>query len=99
MTLRPRRRSRQSPEGTGPAGALRERRPVMLVANFGFLAIGLAGAKLFSLITLVPRTFLWPSVFVLSTVGAYAYRQTMFDRTGHERAGRGRQARYWRHSA
>ncbi|HLT01629.1 MAG TPA: tripartite tricarboxylate transporter permease [Geminicoccaceae bacterium] len=51
----------------------------MLIANFGFLAIGLAGAKLFSLITLVPRTFLWPSVFVLSTVGSYAYRQTMFD--------------------
>ena len=27
----------------------------------------------------MPRTFLWPSVFVLSTVGAYAYRQTTFD--------------------
>jgi putative tricarboxylic transport membrane protein len=51
----------------------------MLLANFMFLAIGLPGAKLFALITLIPRTFLWPSVFVLSMVGAYAYRQTMFD--------------------
>lgn len=51
----------------------------MLLANFMFLAIGLGGAKLFAMITLVPRTFLWPSVFVLSMVGAYAYRQTMFD--------------------
>jgi putative tricarboxylic transport membrane protein len=51
----------------------------MLIANFGFLAIGLAGAKIFSLITLIPRTFLWPSVFIFSTIGAYAYQQTMFD--------------------
>jgi putative tricarboxylic transport membrane protein len=51
----------------------------MLIANFMFLAVGLGGAKLFAMITLVPRTFLWPSVFVLSTVGAYAYRQTTFD--------------------
>ena len=51
----------------------------MLVANFMFLAVGLAGAKLFSMITLIPRTFLWPSVFVFSTVGAYAYQQTMVD--------------------
>jgi putative tricarboxylic transport membrane protein len=51
----------------------------MLIANFMFLGIGLAGAKLFSLITLIPRTFLWPSVFIFSTIGAYAYQQTMFD--------------------
>ncbi len=51
----------------------------MLVANFLFLGIGLAGAKIFSRITLIPRTFLWPSVFVFSMVGAYAYAQTPFD--------------------
>ena len=51
----------------------------MLIANFMFLAVGLAGAKLFSMITLIPRTFLWPSVFVFSAVGSYAYNQSMFD--------------------
>ena len=40
---------------------------------------GVPGAKLFAMITLIPRAFLWPSVFVLSMVGAYAYQQTMFD--------------------
>jgi len=51
----------------------------MFIANLAFLFIGLAGAKLFSMITLIPRTFLWPSVFCFSVVGAYAYDQQMFD--------------------
>jgi putative tricarboxylic transport membrane protein len=51
----------------------------MFIANFGFLFIGLAGARLFSMITLIPRTFLWPSVFCFAVVGAYAYNQQMFD--------------------
>jgi len=51
----------------------------MLIANFAFLFIGLAGAKVFSMITLIPRTFLWPAVFCFSIVGAYAYQQQMFD--------------------
>ncbi|ETX13303.1 membrane protein [Roseivivax halodurans JCM 10272] len=51
----------------------------MFVANLLFLFIGLAGAKLFSMITLVPRTFLWPSVFCFAIVGSYAYQQQMFD--------------------
>ena len=51
----------------------------MLIANFMFLGIGLAGAKFFSRITLIPRTFLWPSVFIFSTVGAYSFSQSMFD--------------------
>jgi len=50
----------------------------MFIANIAFLFVGLAGAKLFSMITLIPRTFLWPSVFIFSIVGAYAYEQTMF---------------------
>lgn len=51
----------------------------MFIANIGFLVVGLAGVKVFSLITLVPRTFLWPSVFILALIGAYAYRQTPLD--------------------
>ncbi len=51
----------------------------MLIANFMFLGIGLVGAKFFSRITLIPRTFLWPSVFIFSTVGAYSFSQSMFD--------------------
>ncbi len=51
----------------------------MFIANFAFLFIGLAGAKVFSMITLIPRTLLWPSVFCFSVVGAYAYQQQMFD--------------------
>ena len=51
----------------------------MLLANVFFLFVGLAGVKLFSLITLVPRTFLWPTVFILAVIGAYSYRQIPLD--------------------
>ncbi|MYZ50148.1 C4-dicarboxylate ABC transporter permease [Rhizobiales bacterium L72] len=51
----------------------------MLLANVMFLVVGLAGVKLFSLITLIPRTFLWPAVFVFALIGAYAYRQNPLD--------------------
>jgi len=51
----------------------------MLVANFMFLVLGLAGAKLFSRITLIPREILWPSVFVFSMIGAYSFSSSIFD--------------------
>ncbi len=51
----------------------------MLLANFMFLVIGLVGAKVFSRITLVPRTILWPLVFVFSLVGSYSYGASVFD--------------------
>jgi len=51
----------------------------MLIANLMFFAIGLGGAKLFSRITLIPRTLLWPSVFVFSMVGAYSFSSAVFD--------------------
>ena len=51
----------------------------MLLANFMFLGIGLAGAKLFSRITLIPRTILWPAVFVFSMIGAYSFSSAIFD--------------------
>ena len=44
-----------------------------------FLAIGLAGAKLFSRVTLIPRTILWPAVFVFSLIGSYAVGTSLFD--------------------
>jgi putative tricarboxylic transport membrane protein len=51
----------------------------MLFANIMFLAIGLLGAKLFSRVTLIPRTLLWPSVFVFSVIGAYSTGASLFD--------------------
>ncbi len=51
----------------------------MLIANFMFLGIGLAGAKVFSRITLIPRALLWPAVFVFAMVGSYANGASMFD--------------------
>jgi putative tricarboxylic transport membrane protein len=51
----------------------------MLVANLMFFAIGLGGAKVFSRITLIPRTLLWPAVFVFSMVGAYSAASSLAD--------------------
>jgi len=49
----------------------------MLLANLLYLALGLGLAKLFARITLIPPQFLWPVVFVLSVIGAYAPNQAM----------------------
>ena len=51
----------------------------MLFANFMFLGIGLAGAKVFSRITLIPKQLFWPSVFVFSMIGAYSFAASIFD--------------------
>ncbi len=51
----------------------------MLIANVVFLGFGLLGARLFSRISMVPRTFLWPTVFALCVVGAYGVNQTITD--------------------
>ena len=51
----------------------------MLIANILFLFIGLLGAKVFARISLVPRTFLWPTVFALCFVGAYGLNQSIVD--------------------
>ncbi len=51
----------------------------MILANLTFLAVGLAGAKLFSQVTLIPRTILWPSVFILAMIGSYAAASSFFD--------------------
>jgi len=51
----------------------------MLVANLLYLVLGLGAAKLFARITLIPDAFLWPAVFILSVIGAYAPNQSMED--------------------
>ena len=51
----------------------------MLGANICFLFYGLVGAKLFSRITLIPTTILWPCVICLACLGAYSLQQSMFD--------------------
>ena len=51
----------------------------MLVANLLYLVLGLGAAKIFARIALIPEAFLWPAVFILSVVGAYAPNQSMED--------------------
>jgi putative tricarboxylic transport membrane protein len=51
----------------------------MLLANFMFLGIGLAGAKLFSRVTLIPKNILWPAVFVFAVIGSFAFASSVFD--------------------
>ena len=51
----------------------------MMLVNLLFLVVGLTGAKIFARITLIPTQVLWPCVFMVSIVGAYALDQSMFD--------------------
>jgi putative tricarboxylic transport membrane protein len=51
----------------------------MLAANLIYLVLGLYMAKTFARISLIPPSFLWPSVFVLCVIGAYAPSQTVVD--------------------
>lgn len=51
----------------------------MLIANIAFALFGFMGAKVFARITLIPLQYLWPSVFVLACIGAYALEQAMLD--------------------
>ncbi len=51
----------------------------MLVANIIFLGMGLYAAKLFARISLVPTAILWPIVFALSVIGAYALSASLLD--------------------
>ena len=51
----------------------------MLIANFGFLVIGLVGAKFFSLVAFIPKKLLWPAVFIFAMIGSYSFSSSMFD--------------------
>ncbi len=51
----------------------------MMLVNVLFFGIGLAGARIFARVTLIPTRVLWPCVFVFSVVGAYSLDQSMLD--------------------
>jgi putative tricarboxylic transport membrane protein len=51
----------------------------MLLANLMFMAMGLYAAKLFARISLVPLQILWPIVFALAVIGAYALSSSLLD--------------------
>jgi putative tricarboxylic transport membrane protein len=51
----------------------------MLVANLMFMVMGLYGARLFARISMVPLQILWPIVFALSVIGAYALSSSLID--------------------
>jgi putative tricarboxylic transport membrane protein len=51
----------------------------MLACNILYLVLGFVFAKAFARITLIPDAYLWPAVFILSVVGAYAPNQSMVD--------------------
>ena len=65
-------------EGSGN-GELQDISGSMLIANIMFFIMGLFGAKLFARVPLIPNTLLWPSVIVLSVVGAYSLDQSMLE--------------------
>ncbi len=51
----------------------------MLIANIMFLGMGLYAAKIFARISLIPTNILWPIVFALCVIGAYALNSSMLD--------------------
>ncbi|MED5365386.1 MAG: tripartite tricarboxylate transporter permease, partial [Pseudomonadota bacterium] len=51
----------------------------MLLANLMFMALGLFAAKLFARISLIPARTLWPIVFALAVIGAYALNSALLD--------------------
>jgi putative tricarboxylic transport membrane protein len=51
----------------------------MLIANLMFMAMGLYAARIFARVSLVPISILWPIVFALSVIGAYALAQSLVD--------------------
>jgi len=51
----------------------------MMLANIMFMAMGLYAAKLFARISLVPVPLLWPVVFALAAIGAYALSSSLLD--------------------
>ena len=51
----------------------------MMLANLMFMAMGLYAAKVFARISLVPLQMLWPIVFALAAIGAYALSSSLLD--------------------
>ena len=51
----------------------------MFFANIMFMLMGLYAAKIFARVSLVPTAILWPIVFGLSVIGAYAFQGQLLD--------------------
>lgn len=51
----------------------------MLVANIAMLIVGLLGIRFFTRAITMKKSFLLPTIFVLSIVGAYSMRNNIFD--------------------
>ena len=74
-------------QGVRPGPYLFEQQPhfiyaifaILMLANVLWLGLGMIGAKVFARLTFVPPALLWPSVFLISVVGAYSLDQSMFD--------------------
>ncbi|HUP98624.1 MAG TPA: tripartite tricarboxylate transporter permease [Usitatibacter sp.] len=74
-------------QGVRPGPHLFNEQPTLLYVVFGsmlfcnllYLVLGFVFAKAFARITLIPDSFLWPAVFILSVVGAYAPNQSIVD--------------------
>ena len=74
-------------QGVRPGPHLFNEQPMLLYVVFGsmlacnllYLVLGFVFAKGFARITLIPDAYLWPAVFILSVVGAYAPNQSMVD--------------------
>jgi putative tricarboxylic transport membrane protein len=74
-------------QGVRPGPHLFEQQPefiyaisvVMLLANVVWLFLGLALARMFALLTLIPNAILWPSVFALAIIGSYGLDQSIVD--------------------
>ena len=74
-------------QGVRPGPHLFSEQPTLLYVVFGsmlfcnllYLVLGFVFAKAFARITLIPDSYLWPAVFILSVVGAYAPNQSIVD--------------------
>ena len=74
-------------QGVRPGPHLFNEQPTLLYVVFGsmlfcnvlYLVLGFVFAKAFARITLIPDSYLWPAVFILSVVGAYAPNQSIVD--------------------
>ena len=51
----------------------------LFVSNFILLALGAFGSRLWIKVSLVPKTILYPLIFVFSMIGSYAVRSSLFD--------------------
>lgn len=51
----------------------------LLIANFGFLAAGLFGARYFARFATIRPAYLWPCIFVLCVIGTYSLNASWLD--------------------